>query len=262
MSTTIEPTIATIMLPKLRPVTPLLQSDVRCCIFYGDAHRRTTSFAAARTLVADMLGASSLSKDDHFRGALSELGVEASDRKTLQTLFIVGKSGSRQRLSDNTQTQINAFVTLALSRPTLLLIEDLQWIDPESRHFLKLLARASTPQPLCILLTGRPESSFPAADIVDSIVHLQPLSPTNMEALGHQLWPKDRSPAVLARAIDRADGVPFILEEFLRSADATNIGRCQKRIHARFGTGRLHATCIGRQCQLRCQLAQIDAQLC
>src|SRR6185437_4265373 len=29
-------------------------------------------------------------------------------------------------------------------------------------------------------------------------------------------------PAVLARAIDRADGVPFILEEFLRSADATN----------------------------------------
>src|SRR6516164_281210 len=182
MSTTIEPTIATIMLPKLRPVTPLLQSDVRCCIFYGDAHRRTTSFAAARTLVADMLGASSLSKDDHFRGALSELGVEASDRKTLQTLFIVGKSGSRQRLSDNTQTQINAFVTLALSRPTLLLIEDLQWIDPESRHFLKLLARASTPQPLCILLTGRPESSFPAADIVDSIVHLQPLSRTNMEA--------------------------------------------------------------------------------
>ena len=36
------------------------------------------------------------------------------------------------------------------------------------------------------------------------------------------MWPKNRSPSVLARAIDRADGVPFILEEFLRSADATN----------------------------------------
>ena len=130
-------------------------------------------------------------------------------------------------MSDNTQTQIaralvNAFLALALNRPTLLLIEDLQWIDPESHHFLKLLARANTPQPLCILLTGRPESSNQAADIADSIIHLQPLSRTNMEALGRQLWPETRSPTVLARAIDRADGVPFILEEFLRSADATN----------------------------------------
>jgi class 3 adenylate cyclase/tetratricopeptide (TPR) repeat protein len=204
-----------------------LTSDARCCVFYGDAQRRTTSFAAARALVSDMLGAGSLSSDDHFREALAELGVEASDRKTLETLFIVGKSCSRQRLSEHTQTQIaralvNAFTALALDRPTLLLIEDLQWVDPESRHFLRLLARANTPQPLCILLTGRPESSTQAAEIADLIIHLQPLSRTNMDALGRQLWPKDRSPTVLARAIDRADGVPFILEEFLRSADVTN----------------------------------------
>ena len=208
-------------------MTDALTSDVRCCIFYGAVQRRVTAFAAARALVGDLLGASSLSSDDHFREALAELSVEASDRKVLETLFIVGKSGSRQQLSGNTQTQIaralvNAFLALALSRPTLLLIEDLQWIDPESRHFLKLLARATTPQPLCILLTGRPESSNQVAEIADSVIHLQPLSRANMEALGRQLWPKDRSPTVLARAIDRADGVPFVLEEFLRSADATN----------------------------------------
>ena len=208
-------------------MTDALTSDVRCCVFYGAVQRRVTAFAAARVLVGDMLGASSSWSDDHFREALSKLGVEASDREALETLFIGGKSGSRQRLSDNTQTQIaralvNAFLALALSRPTLLLIEDLQWIDSESRHFLKLLARANTPQPLCVLLTGRPESSNQAADIADSVIHLQPLSRTDMEALGRQLWPKDRSPTVLVRAIDRADGVPFVLEEFLRSADATN----------------------------------------
>jgi class 3 adenylate cyclase/tetratricopeptide (TPR) repeat protein len=204
-----------------------LTSNVRCCVYYGAVQRRVTAFAAARALVSDMLGASSLSSDDHFREALAELGVEAIDRKTLETLFIVGKSPSRQRMSDNTQTQIAralvaAFLALALSRPTLLVIEDLQWIDPESRHFLKLLARANTPRPLCILLTGRPESLNEAAEIGESIIYLQPLSRPDMEALGHQLWSKDRPPAVLARAIDRADGVPFILEEFLRSADATN----------------------------------------
>lgn len=204
-----------------------LTSDVRCCVFYGDAQRRTTSFAAARALVGDMLGARSLSSDDLLREALAQLDIEASDCKTLQSLFIVGNSRSRQRLSDNTQTQIaralvNAFLALALDRPTLLLIEDLQWVDPESRHFLKLLARANTSQPLCILLTGRPESSAQAAEIADLTIHLQPLSRTDMKALGCQLWPKERSPSVLARAIDRADGVPFILEELLRSADMTD----------------------------------------
>jgi class 3 adenylate cyclase/tetratricopeptide (TPR) repeat protein len=208
-------------------MTEALISEARCCVFYGAVQRRITAFAVARALVGDMLGARSLSSDDHLRDALTGLGVEESSLKTIETLFNVEKSRSRQRLSDHTQTQIaralvNAFLALGLSRPTLLLIEDIQWIDPESRHFLELLARAdSTQQPLCILLTGRPESSSQAAHIAESIVHLQPLPRAHMETLGRQLWPKNRSPSVLARAIDRADGVPFILEEFLRSADAT-----------------------------------------
>jgi predicted ATPase len=103
-----------------------------------------------------------------------------------------------------------------------LLIEDLHWIDSESRHFLKLLARANPRQPLCILLTGRPESSSLAAEIVESVIHLQPLSRSHMEALGRQLWDQNRPSTVLTRAIDRAEGVPFILEELLRSADATD----------------------------------------
>jgi len=204
-----------------------LTSEVRCCVFYGGVQRRVTAFAAARALVGNLLAASSMPSDEHLREALAELDVEENDRRLLEILFVAGKTQTRQRLSDHTQTQIaralvNAFVALALNRPTLLLIEDLQWIDPESRHFLKLLAAANTPQPLLMLLTARPESSTQAADIAESVIHLQPMSRTNMEAMGRQLWPKDRSPAVFARAIDRADGVPFVLEEFLRSADATN----------------------------------------
>jgi class 3 adenylate cyclase/tetratricopeptide (TPR) repeat protein len=225
-------------------MTEALISEARCCVFYGAVQRRITAFAVARALVGDMLGVCSLSSDDHLRDAFAGLGVEESDLKTIETLFIVGKSRSRQRLRDNTQTQIaralvNAFLVLALSRPTLLLIEDIQWIDPESRHFLELLARAdSAQQPLCILVTGRPESSSQAADIAESIIHLQTLPRAHMETLGRQLWPKNRSPSVLARAIDRADGVPFILEEFLRSADATSSGQSlpqsvESVIHAR-----------------------------
>jgi class 3 adenylate cyclase/tetratricopeptide (TPR) repeat protein len=204
-----------------------LASDARCCVFHGAAQRRTTAFAAARGLVGDMLDARGASSDDHLRKALAGLKIDASDRNTLETLFIVGKSQSRRRLNDNTQTQIaralvNAFLALAVTRPTLLVIEDLQWIDPESRQFLKLLARADTPHPLSILLTSRPESVNEAAEVAEAVMYLQPLSRTHMEALGRQLCDKDWPPAVLAQSIDRADGVPFILEELLRSADATN----------------------------------------
>jgi class 3 adenylate cyclase len=208
-------------------MTDALTSDVRCCVFYGAVQRRITAFAAARALIGDLLGAHGSSSDDQVRAALAALHLDDSERKALETLFLGGKSQPRQRLKHNTQTQIaralvNTFLSLALTRPTLLLIEDLHWIDPESRHFLKLLARANPQQPLCILLTGRPEASSQAADIAQSTIHLQPLSRPHMEALGRQLWAENEPPTVLARAVDRAEGVPFILEELLRSADATN----------------------------------------
>ena len=206
-------------------LTEALASEARCCVFYGAVQRRVTAFAAARTLVGDLLGASGLRSDDQMRKALADLQVEPSDLRKLESLFIVGKSRPRQRFSESTQTQIaralvHAFVALALTRPTFLLIEDLQWVDTESRLFLEMLAHADTPQPLCVLLTSRPESTDQAGAIAATTIHLQPLSQMNMEALGRQLWPKNRSQSVLDRAIERADGVPFILEELLRSADA------------------------------------------
>jgi class 3 adenylate cyclase/tetratricopeptide (TPR) repeat protein len=209
-------------------MTRALTPDVRCCVIYGGTQRRTTAFAAARALIGDLLDPRGMPSDDHLRMALAGLGLEASDRKALEALFVVGKSRSRQRFSGNTQTQIaralvNAFLALAVTQPTLLLIEDLQLIDPESRQFLKLLAHADKPQPLCLLLTGRPESSSQAADIAESIIHLQVLSRAHMEDLGRQLWPENRSAALFARALDRADGVPFVLEEILLLADTTNV---------------------------------------
>jgi class 3 adenylate cyclase/tetratricopeptide (TPR) repeat protein len=209
-------------------MTLALTPDVRYCVIYGGTQRRTTAFAAARAIIGDLLGPRSMQSDNHLRAAMAGLGLEESDRKALEALFVIGKSRSRQRFSGNTQTQIaralvNAFLALALTQPTLLLIEDLQLIDPESCQFLKLLAHENKPQPLCLFLTSRPEASSQAADIAESIIHLQALSRAHMEDLGRQLWPEDRSAALFAQALDRAEGVPFILEELLLLADTTNV---------------------------------------
>lgn len=226
-------------------VTGALAPDVRTCAFFGDAQKRTTPFAAARALITDLLGSPGGLSDDRLRATLAEAGVASGDCSLLGALFAADRARSRRHSATNTQTQmaralVKAFVALALDRPTLLLIEDLQLIDPESCQFLAMLAREDTPQPLCLLLTGRPESSKEASEIAELVLHLPPLARPHMEDLGRQLWPDNRSRALLDRAIDRADGVPFVLEEFLRSADAADAGgrpwlpqNVESLIHAR-----------------------------
>ncbi|MGY4375133.1 hypothetical protein ACVWZ3_002772 [Bradyrhizobium sp. i1.3.6] len=52
-------------------MTEALTSDVRCCVFYGGVQKRATAFAAARTLVGDMLAANSSSFRMHIFVRLS-----------------------------------------------------------------------------------------------------------------------------------------------------------------------------------------------
>lgn len=208
-------------------VTGALSPDVRSCAFFGDAQKRTTPFAAARALITDLLGSPAALSQDRLRTSLAAAGMDLGDRSVIEAMFAVDGARSRRQSATNTQTQIarafaRAFVALALDRPTLLLVEDLQLVDRESCQFLAMLARESIQQPLCLLLTGRPESAKQASEIAESVLYLQPLSRPHMEDLGRQLWPDNRSRAIFDRAIDRADGIPLILEEFLRSADATD----------------------------------------
>jgi tetratricopeptide (TPR) repeat protein len=143
----------------------------------------------------------------------------------VETLFALSEPRGPSRARSRTQIEIaRALVNACLalvppSKPTLLLVEDVQLIDSESRLFLQLLAQANKPEkPLCLLLTGRPEASNDAREIVDTAVVLQPLARHEMEDLGRQLWSAGELPqAMLDHAIDRAEGVPFVLEEFLRS---------------------------------------------
>jgi class 3 adenylate cyclase/tetratricopeptide (TPR) repeat protein len=206
-------------------VTDAIASDTRVLVFHGDAQKRTTPFAAARALVGDLLGQNIAASSDRLRLALDSRGLNVADVTTLEALFIAPEPRGSDRPRSRTQTEIarslvNACVALIPSvRPTLLLIEDLQLIDSESRLFLQLLARADKPeQPFFLLLTGRPEAMNDARETVDTVVLLEPLPRREMEQLGRQLWPGGEPPAaVLNHAMDRAEGVPFLLEEFLQS---------------------------------------------
>jgi class 3 adenylate cyclase len=197
-------------------ITEALAAEARVLVFHGDAQKRTTPFAAARALVGDLVGEHVVASGEWLRQTLDNRGLDAEGAMIVETLFASSETGEANRSRSRTQIEIaralvNACLTLVSpSKPTLLLVEDVQLIDSESRLFLQLLARADKPeQPLCLLLTGRPEASNDAREIVDTAVVLQPLARREMEDLGRQLWSAgEPPPALLDHAIDRAEGVP------------------------------------------------------
>ena len=104
----------------------------------------------------------------------------------------------------------------ALTRrcPTLLLIEDLQWADDESRRLLDFL-----PAPDCQLLlvtTHRPDFAPAWTKLNWRVFALQPLSPDTMEELIRGAFPGITSVTLRQALIERSAGNPFFLEELAR----------------------------------------------
>ncbi len=193
--------------------------------FFGDAQKRTTPFAAARALISDAIEASHATD---VNALLTEAGLPQEEIDTLESLTKL-ETRPAKGLRNLTQTQVaralcDAFCAIAVTAPTSLLIEDLHLLDAESRHFLRLLARAKTEHPLFILLTGRPEALGDAQSTVKTVLQLDPLSPADMSQLAHQLWDAGELPApVLRRVLERADGIPFVLEELIGALDPSDV---------------------------------------
>ena len=124
----------------------------------------------------------------------------------------------RNALRDSISALLNA---LARRRPTLLLIEDLQWADEESLRLLDFL-----PAPDCrllLLMTHRPDFAPAWARPISSVVTLRPLSSDSMGRLVQQAFPGITSRALRQALIARSAGNPFFLEELARDALTTEM---------------------------------------
>jgi len=195
--------------------------DARILIFFGDAQKRTTPFAVAHDLIEECLQAAG---PENARAALAVAGLEPWEIAALHPSLAAGAKPhqKRPRLTERQLARLFArgFCALALDCPSLLLVEDLHLIDPESREFLSLLAQTPTPQPLCLVVTGRPESLEWAEEIAQSVLILESLPKSAMKAIGRGLWPPDRpSRAALDLFVERAEGIPFVLEELIHALD-------------------------------------------
>ena len=166
---------------------------------------------------------------------------------------ILGLSQSESHLGqldpDMLQRQTHAalrqlIVAVAHQAPAVLILEDLHWVDPASRDFLKYLIQTTEDVPLLLVLISREadagnrlQSLLAAAEraLTERLIeiHLQELSAEDGRLLADQLITENSSEAqaLKQQIITRAAGNPFYLEEIfrmlidqgglIRTADAT-----------------------------------------
>jgi class 3 adenylate cyclase/tetratricopeptide (TPR) repeat protein len=141
----------------------------------------------------------------------------------IQVSRAAGGNRKRDDLRENTlQLMLEQLKRVAASRPCLLVIEDLQWIDPTSRELLEAIVQLAADLSLFVLVTSRPgpaEESMIAAFRVKAnvaIYRLGPLSEEHSSAIIVNAFEGMHCPPSVAAAIVKRtepDRLPFYLEE-------------------------------------------------
>ncbi len=163
--------------------------------------------------------------EDVLPYVLHTLGLSQQDNQVLVRLNMMD-AGVLQ-----TQTYAalrRVFVKEAMYNPTVLVFEDLHWVDPASRSFLEHLLQTVDDVPLMLVLVSRQmERESVVASLVelayqrpDRLVDVE-LTPFNRaeaeQFLDHLIT--EHNPATLAlkeTIIQRSGGIPFYTEELVR----------------------------------------------
>lgn len=112
------------------------------------------------------------------------------------------------------------FISLAQSKPVLMIFEDLHWIDPTTQELLDLFIRRIDRLPVLLVATFRPEFTVPwAGEPHITVLNLNRLSRADSETLVRQLAANTASlpSELIGEIVERGDGVPLFLEEVTKT---------------------------------------------
>jgi DNA-binding SARP family transcriptional activator/class 3 adenylate cyclase len=122
----------------------------------------------------------------------------------------------------------------ALRQPLLVVVEDIQWIDPSTREFLATLAGRIDRRSVLMLLTARAgtEGAW-LRELGATVLGLGRLPRTPAAAIivemsGAQVL----SPEMIQDILERSDGIPFFLEELTRMVLSSGQGEAAPSIRS------------------------------
>jgi class 3 adenylate cyclase/predicted ATPase len=137
--------------------------------------------------------------------------------------------GSDPNLLDNVSPQRRKTLTFAViirqmarfaqQKPTLVILEDIQWADPTSIDLLDELVRMVRQLPILLVMTARPE--IRPAWVGRPHVTVQLLSgldrQTSVALIKHVAGERELSAEIVDRIFTRADGLPLFMEELTKT---------------------------------------------
>jgi class 3 adenylate cyclase/tetratricopeptide (TPR) repeat protein len=194
------------------------------------AHGRATPFQPVLELLRDYFGIRAKEPVDLSRRRVIErFATLSSSEQVLPLLLEFLGLPDPARVSSKLdprarKIQLLDFVrSLARSGPsdsaTIVLIEDLHWIDAASAEFIEALADAVVGTTTLLIVNFRP--GFAASFMQRShyrLVGMPPLASDHAQLLLHEHFGDDPSLALLSRNIvERAQGNPFFLEELVNA---------------------------------------------
>ena len=141
----------------------------------------------------------------------------------LETGAIALLGGDPARLTSEIGWAMRRYLeALAHAKPTLVVVDDLQWAEPAVFDVLDDVLERATNAPLLVVCIARPEvleqhASWTSGRSNATTITLEPLSSADTATLISRLLDVDDLPAPLrARVVERAEGNPLFCEEFVR----------------------------------------------
>lgn len=113
----------------------------------------------------------------------------------------------------------NLLVAVSQIRPLVILVEDLHWVDAETRNVLEELARRIEQETCLLLYTARPDSAeIHANDSNFRRIDVRSLDPKHATSLSGDLLGGDASlDRLKQRIVEHTGGIPLFIEETVAS---------------------------------------------
>jgi hypothetical protein len=221
---------------RLRLETP----ELNLWIAEADASKQDAALGVAADLVRGAVGARAGTTPDVLANRLVErlaaLRLEPQERALIgahlaELLGVTwrGPAGTTAvsahdpaALGDQLRRAWEDFVVAhARSRPTVLVVEDLQWVDRASLELVERLLRNFAAMPLLVFAFGRLDYrtrfAGPFSDQRRRVVELAPLALEASSTIASAVLGVGSDDATARSIADRAGGNPFFLEELLRA---------------------------------------------
>ncbi len=193
------------------------------------AHGRATPFQPVLELLRDFFGlrANETAEISRPRVLARLADLPVSEQQSLVLLEFLGLAGPQPALKLDPKarkTLLLDFVqTLVRSVPrdtaTVVLIDDLHWIDAASEEFVEALVDAVVGTTTLLVVNFRPGFVAPLMHRLHyRQINMPPLAPAQAQTILRDHFGSDPSLALLSRnIIERAQGNPFFLEELVNA---------------------------------------------